>query len=126
MEPQIRDYLLEKQAINGWTQEEMAAKIGVPIGTLNRWLHGHFVPRYEAMQKIAFGLKVPMQEVLDAREGRYKPLSVAARKALEIRRLYDKEALREYFRLLPAEELADLLQEFELVPAQPQHHKELQ
>lgn len=30
MEPQIRDYLLEKQAINGWTQEEMVSFVCLP------------------------------------------------------------------------------------------------
>ena len=93
MEPRIREYLLEKQAIHGWTQEEMASALGVKKPSLNRWLHGHFIPDYESMKKIAAGLGVPIQEVLDARDGKYQPMSQAEREALEIGKKYSPEAI---------------------------------
>jgi transcriptional regulator with XRE-family HTH domain len=93
MDSKIREYLLEKQAMNGWKQDDMAAALGVPKATLSRWLHGHFLPGYEAMKKIAKGLKVPLQEVLDAREGRYVPMREAERQAIEINNKYGTDAV---------------------------------
>lgn len=104
MESKIRDYLLEKQAVNGWKQDEMAGVIGVPKGTLSRWLHGTVLPDYDSMRKIADGLQVPMQEVLDARDGKYKPMSKAKREGVEITKKYDPESVKEAFRAMVGQE----------------------
>jgi len=93
MESKLRDYLLEKQALNNWQQDEMAEKLKVPKGTLSRWLSGTNEPKLNSLKLIAEGLGVPLQEVINVVEGKYKPLSSLEREALEIQNRYTKESI---------------------------------
>lgn len=100
MESKLRDYLLEKQVINKWKQGEMAEQLKVPKGTLSRWLSGQFEPDLPSLRKIAQGLGVSLQEVVDAAEGKFRPMSKFQRDAIEIKNKYDAEAVAlAYFEL---------------------------
>jgi Uma2 family endonuclease len=48
-----RDILLEKKKIMKWTTEELSARSGVPIGTINKILSGETTsPRYDTMRAL--------------------------------------------------------------------------
>jgi transcriptional regulator with XRE-family HTH domain len=102
MKSKIHDFLLEKMAVNGWSQQELADKIGVSKGTISRWINqpGENELDLSSLKKIAAALQLPLQEVVDVTQGIYKPLSKRERDAIEIRKRYDAETIRLAFEQL--------------------------
>jgi transcriptional regulator with XRE-family HTH domain len=56
--------LKELLYVNGYTQEEMANKIGVAQETFSRWVNGKNKPRVKYMRKMAEILEVEIKDLL--------------------------------------------------------------
>jgi transcriptional regulator with XRE-family HTH domain len=87
-------FLLDKMAEKNWNPSQLANAVGVHRGTVGRWIKEGLLPSFETMKKIAKGLGVPLQVVIDAVEGRYDSLSDYEREAVEITRRYAKESIK--------------------------------
>jgi XRE family transcriptional regulator, regulator of sulfur utilization len=47
----------------GWTQEELAHRIGITVGHLSKIERGHSNPRFLTVMKIARGLDIPPSDL---------------------------------------------------------------
>ena len=57
----IGEYIRHFRSVKGWSQEQLARKIGVSWNTVQRWESGKTKPSQLAMQK----LKIWLSETLD-------------------------------------------------------------
>jgi transcriptional regulator with XRE-family HTH domain len=111
MDTTFADYLREKMAEMDLNDSQLARKIDVHRGTVGRWLNEGILPEYPNMKKAAEGLGVPIQEVIDAVEGRYKPLTEMQRQALTLKRKYTPEDIAELVKELQPERYEKLKME---------------
>jgi transcriptional regulator with XRE-family HTH domain len=89
MSSSFSEYLLEKMALLELEKDaDLARKLDFSRATINRWLHEKVTPGYTSMRKIAKNLGVPIQEVIDAVEGKYIPISEGERNAIVVEKRY--------------------------------------
>lgn len=58
----------------GWTQFDLAMKVGVTPGTVDKWESGSYVPRATQLRRLAevFGVR---EDFIDVGEKRVKPIN---------------------------------------------------
>lgn len=105
----FRDYILEKLAISGETHESLAKRIGVAKSTVSTWINEGLLPKYPTMKKVSKGLGVPLEEVINAVEGDYKPISKVQREVLEIQKKYSEDTIFALIQSFPREKLQALI-----------------
>jgi transcriptional regulator with XRE-family HTH domain len=70
--PDLMNWWKKRQALLDWTNQELADKSGIPVGTINRIRKGEDDPRYSTMRSIIHALmgshsaEFPCQKKLDA------------------------------------------------------------
>ena len=47
----------------GWSQFDLASKVGVTPSTVYNWERGKFEPRYSQMRELSFAFGVPMDDI---------------------------------------------------------------
>lgn len=92
--PDLMNWWKKRQALLDWTNQELADKSGIPVGTINRIRKGEDDPRYSTMRSIIHALmgshsaEFPCQKKLDAEFAHIEELE---KRCLEL--TLEKEAL---------------------------------
>ena len=66
-------FLIEQRKKKGFTQKELAKKIGVSTGAVSKWERGLFLPELSRFEDIAKVFDLNLIEVMQCREGSASP-----------------------------------------------------
>jgi transcriptional regulator with XRE-family HTH domain len=69
----FKENIRQLRQSKGWTQTAAAAKVGVPLRTLQNWEAGIREPRLEALVKLAEAFGVTTDDLLDHKAKKGKP-----------------------------------------------------
>ncbi len=58
----------------GFTQAELASKLGIPYQSIGQWERGLRNPKWETLEKIAEALQIPVYELIDGGFGALDPV----------------------------------------------------
>ena len=58
----------------GFTQAELASKLGIPYHSIGQWERGLRNPKWETLEKIAEALQIPVYELIDGGFGALDPV----------------------------------------------------
>jgi len=53
----------ELRKAHGWTQQDLAVKVGVSLATVYNWERGRYEPRASQLRSLAFTFGVPMEAI---------------------------------------------------------------
>jgi transcriptional regulator with XRE-family HTH domain len=89
--PDMMNWWKKRQALLDWTNQELADKSGIPVGTINRIRKGEDDPRYSTMRSIIHALmgghtaEFPCQKKLDAEFAHIEELEKQRQELIEER-----------------------------------------
>jgi transcriptional regulator with XRE-family HTH domain len=89
--PDLMNWWKKRQALLDWTNQELADKSGIPVGTINRIRKGEDDPRYSTMRSIIHALmgghtaEFPCQKKLDAEFAHIEELEKQRQELIEER-----------------------------------------
>lgn len=89
--PDMMNWWKKRQALLDWTNQELADKSGIPVGTINRIRKGEDDPRYSTMRSIIHALmgghtaEFPCQKKLDAEFAHIEELEHQCQELIEER-----------------------------------------
>ena len=85
--PNTGDLISKKRKEKGWTQEQLAERLGVSNKTISKWETGRCMPDHSVIKDLCAELGVTVAELLDGEEEAEKSV-----------RLYDSEQMLELLR----------------------------
>lgn len=89
--PDMMNWWKKRQALLDWTNQELADRSGIPVGTINRIRKGEDDPRYSTMRSIIHALmgghtaEFPCQKKLDAEFAHIEELEKQRQELIEER-----------------------------------------